>query len=157
MKVKTKCCRSDGTIIWATSWQNQQCGCATSEDSDQPGHPPSLIRVFTVRIKNACVLRYPLSAQRRGCPGWSESSLGAHSLCWFCHEVAHLDFVFRPLSLCFLPFLLNVLTKLNLTWNDLHLNWDTPWNKQIRACLTNTTLYGFTTQAKSAGKSTAKV
>ena len=26
-----------------------------------------------------------------GCPGWSESSLGAHSLCWFCHEVAHLS------------------------------------------------------------------
>ena len=25
-----------------------------------------------------------------GCPGWSESSLGAHSLCWFCHVVAHL-------------------------------------------------------------------
>ena len=23
--------------IWATSWQNQQCGCAPSEDSDQPG------------------------------------------------------------------------------------------------------------------------
>ena len=23
--------------------------CATSEDSDQPGHPPSLIRVFTMR------------------------------------------------------------------------------------------------------------
>ena len=20
-----------------------------------------------------------------GCPGWSESSLGAHSFCWFCH------------------------------------------------------------------------
>ena len=25
-----------------------------------------------------------------GCPGWSESSLGAHSLCWFCHVAAHL-------------------------------------------------------------------
>ena len=25
-----------------------------------------------------------------GCPGWSESSLGAQSFCWFCHEVAHL-------------------------------------------------------------------
>ena len=25
---------------WATTWQNQQCGCAPSEDSDQPGHPP---------------------------------------------------------------------------------------------------------------------
>ena len=25
-----------------------------------------------------------------GCPGWSESSLGAQSFCWFCHEAAHL-------------------------------------------------------------------
>ena len=25
-----------------------------------------------------------------GCPGWSESSLGAHSLCWFCHVTAHV-------------------------------------------------------------------
>ena len=25
-----------------------------------------------------------------GCPGWSESSLGAHSFCWFCHVVPHL-------------------------------------------------------------------
>ena len=24
------------------------------------------------------------------CPGWSKSSLGTHSLCWFCHEVAHI-------------------------------------------------------------------
>ena len=41
---------------WAATWQNQQCGCAPSEDADQPGHPPSLIRV---------------------CPVWSESSLSA--------------------------------------------------------------------------------
>ena len=39
--------------------------CAPSEDSDQPGHPPSLIRVFAVRMKKAWVLSYPLSAQRR--------------------------------------------------------------------------------------------
>ena len=63
--------------------------CAPSEDSDQPGQPPSLIRVFAVRMKKLWVLIYPLSAQRRllislgGCPGWSESSLGAHSFCWF--------------------------------------------------------------------------
>ena len=25
-----------------------------------------------------------------GCPGCSESSLGTHSFCWFCHVVAHL-------------------------------------------------------------------
>ena len=34
--------------IWAASWQNQQNDCAPSKDSDQPGHPPSLIRVFSV-------------------------------------------------------------------------------------------------------------
>ena len=35
--------------IWAALWQSKQCGCAPSEDSDQPGHPPSLIRVLAVR------------------------------------------------------------------------------------------------------------
>ena len=25
-----------------------------------------------------------------GCPGWSESSLGAQSFCWFCHVAAHI-------------------------------------------------------------------
>ena len=30
--------------------------CAPSEDSDQPGHSPSLIRVFAVRMKKAWVL-----------------------------------------------------------------------------------------------------
>ena len=33
---------------WATTRQNQQNDCAPSEDSDQPGHPPSLIKVFAV-------------------------------------------------------------------------------------------------------------
>ena len=36
--------------------------CAPSEDSDQPGHPSSLIRVFAVRMKKAWVLSYLLSA-----------------------------------------------------------------------------------------------
>ena len=49
-------------IICDASWQNQRCGCASSEDSDQPGHPPSLIRVFPVRMKKAWVLSYPVSA-----------------------------------------------------------------------------------------------
>ena len=34
------------SYIWATTWQKQQNECVPSEDSDQPGHPPSLIRVF---------------------------------------------------------------------------------------------------------------
>ena len=32
-----------------------------------------------------------------GCPGWSESSLGAHSFCWFCHVAAQF---------CLLPIVL---------------------------------------------------
>ena len=85
--------------IWAATWQNQQKGCVRNEDSDQPGHPPSLIRVFAVRMKKAWVLSYLLSAQRRlmrlgGCQGWSESSLGAHSFCWFCRVVAHFVLLF---------------------------------------------------------------
>ena len=85
MKTITK----DG-IKWATTWQNQQSDCAPSEDSDQPGHPPSLIRVFAVRMprliwvfavhmKKAWVLNYPLSAQRRL---WSDWALGRFGCVW---------------------------------------------------------------------------
>ena len=75
---------------WAASWQNQQNGCAPSEDSDQPGHPPSLIRVFAVRSVGSKGPNVSSCGQRRlgGCPGWSESSLSAHSFCWFCHVAA---------------------------------------------------------------------
>ena len=59
-------------INWATTWQNQQNECAPSEDSDQPGHPPSLIRVFAFHIKNTWVLSYPLSAQPRLWSGWAD-------------------------------------------------------------------------------------
>ena len=54
-----------GFCIWAVTWQNQQNECAPSKDSDQPGHLPSLIRVFAVRLKKPRVLSYPLSAQWR--------------------------------------------------------------------------------------------
>ena len=58
---------------------------APSEDSDQPRHPPSLMRIFSVHMKVVSVLSYPYSAQRRlirldGCLGWSESSLDAHAI-----------------------------------------------------------------------------
>ena len=42
--------------------KTNKMACAPSEDSDQPGYPPSLIRVFAVRMKKAWVLGYPLSA-----------------------------------------------------------------------------------------------
>ena len=43
--------------------KTNKMACVPSEDSDQPRHLPSLIRVFTVPMKRACVLSYPLCAQ----------------------------------------------------------------------------------------------
>ena len=66
--------------------KTNKMACAPSEDSDQPEHLPSLIRVFAVCMKKAWVLSYPLSAQRRlwsdwvDAQGWSESLLGAHAI-----------------------------------------------------------------------------
>ena len=45
--------------------KTNKMACEPSEDSDQPGHPPSLIRVFAVRMKKVWILSYPLTAQRR--------------------------------------------------------------------------------------------
>ena len=79
--------------------KTNKMACAPSEDSDQPGHPPSPIRVFAVCMKKHWVLSYPLSTQQRlirlgRCSGWSESSLGKQSFCWFCYEAAHI-FIYR--------------------------------------------------------------
>ena len=56
-----------------TKWaalDKTNCGCAPSEDSDQPGHPPSLIRVFAVHMKKTWVLSYLLSTQQRLWSDW---------------------------------------------------------------------------------------
>ena len=79
---------------WATSWQNQQSDCAPSKDSDQPGHPPSLIRVLAVRMKKAWVLSYPLSAQRRLWSDWSDAQAD-RSLRWAHSHI--VGFVMRRL------------------------------------------------------------
>ena len=58
-----------------------------SEDSDQPGHSPRLIRVFAASMKKAWVLSYLLSAQRRLWSGWADAQADL-SLRW-----AHSHFV----------------------------------------------------------------
>ena len=85
-----------GPCKWAASRQNQQNGSAPSDDSDQPGHPPSLIRDFAVRMKKAWVLSIPLSAQRRLWSDWADAQADlrlrwAHSHC--------VGFVMRRLKL----------------------------------------------------------
>ena len=56
-----------------SSDKTNEMTCAPSKDSDQPGHPPSLIRVFAVRMKKHWVLSYPLSAQQRFWSDWVDS------------------------------------------------------------------------------------
>ena len=75
------------------------------------GHPPSLIRVFTVPMKKAWVLNYQLSARLGGCPGWSESSLGAVILLILsCHgSNVHDLWIKRKVPDCS-PAVLSVLT-----------------------------------------------
>ena len=53
--------------------KTSKMACTPSEDSDHPGHEPSLIRLFAVCRKKAWILSYLLQ-----------------SFCWFCHESAHL-------------------------------------------------------------------
>ena len=45
--------------------------CAPREDSNQPGHPPSLISVFAVSLEISWVLSYSLIAQRRLWSDWA--------------------------------------------------------------------------------------
>ena len=80
-------CDSELRCICAALWQNQQNDWAPSEDSDQPGHPPSLVRVFTVRMKKDWILSYPLSGQRRLWSDWADAQADL-SLRW-----AHSHFV----------------------------------------------------------------
>ena len=70
--------------------------CATSEDSDQPAHTRSLIRVFGVRT---CLLQpqsYPKSNEREPVSYWMDVQADL-SLCWlrrflcrFCRALAHM-------------------------------------------------------------------
>ena len=58
-----------------------------SEDSDQTGHPPSLNRVFAVRIKNHWILSYPQNAHGKLWSDWADAKADL-SLRW-----AHSYFV----------------------------------------------------------------
>ena len=60
-------------INWAASWQNQQNDCAPSKDSDQPGHPPSLIRVFAVRSIGSLGFKLSSCWQRRHWSDWADA------------------------------------------------------------------------------------
>ena len=79
--------------------KTNKVACAPSEDSDQPGHLPSLIRIFAVRMKKAWVLSYPLRAQRRLWSDWADAQADL-SLHWA--NTHFVGFVMRRLRYLYL-------------------------------------------------------
>ena len=75
--------------------------CAPSEDSDQPGHLPSLIRVFTVHSMGSKGPKVSSYRQQKLSSNWADAQTDAQAdlslhwaqgfFCWFCHEVAHIS------------------------------------------------------------------
>ena len=53
--------------------KTNKVACVPSEDSDQPGNPPRLIKVFAVHMKKAWVLSYPLSIKQKLWSDWADA------------------------------------------------------------------------------------
>ena len=82
-------------FIWAKTWQNQQSDCAPSEDSEQPGHSPSLIgsSLSAWRKLGSLATHWAHSKgsdQTGRMPRLIRVFAGQQALCWFCHVAAHL-------------------------------------------------------------------
>ena len=81
---------------WAATWQNKQNECAPSEDSDQPGQSAQSVQSFRCPHEETLSPELHLERKRRLWSDWAdalaESSLGAHSFCWFCHVAAQIIF-----------------------------------------------------------------
>ena len=88
------CSQKSQKVKWATSWQNNKMACAPSKDSDQPAQSDQ-----SLCCPHEEGMRPELPIERTAkilirlgrCPGWSESSLGAQSFCWFYHEAANFN------------------------------------------------------------------
>ena len=92
-------------FIWAATWQNQQSDCAPSEDSDQPGHPSSRIRVVSPTFPFAPESFRPLSlSPRRFAPG-SFRPLSRSPLSRFTHFPVRPWVVSPPYKILFLVLL----------------------------------------------------
>ena len=56
-----------------------------------------------------------------GCPGWPESSLGAHSFCWFCHAAAHFNTEGKTWKLTATYINTLTVTMWEKSWNSIGL------------------------------------
>ena len=83
-------------VQWAAQYQNQQNDCAPSEDSDQPGHLPNMIRFLPVRSVGSWRSNLSSCGQRILWSDWADAQADLclrwvqSSCCWFCHEAAQM-------------------------------------------------------------------
>ena len=120
-------------LIGATTWQNQQNECAPSEDSDQPRHPPSLIKVFAVCLMGSKGPKISSCGQRRLWSDWADDQADLN-LRW-----AHSHFVGFVMSrlIFFLSFFFVMILFLNSTLcfaSALEQNWATACQNQNDLC-----------------------
>ena len=80
--------REDSDQIGPLHNKTNKMTCAPSEASDQPGHPPSLIKVFTVRLIGSEGPSVSSCGQRRLWSDWADVQADL-SLCW-----AHRSFCY---------------------------------------------------------------
>ena len=87
--------------------------CAPSEDSDQPGHPPSLIRVFAVRMKKAWSL-----ATHRAHSKDSDQTMRMPRLIWvFAGRTCHfIGFIMRWFIIVYFFYLFTYLFFCFSSW-----------------------------------------
>ena len=85
--------------------------------TDQPRHPPSRIRVYTVRMKKHWHLNYPLSAQRRLWSDWAD---------------AQADLSLRWVHSHFVGFVMRRLILFQQVLYDLYVGWSfNSWTNAI--------------------------
>ena len=112
--------------------------CAPSEDSDQPGHLSSLIRVFAVGMKKPWVLSYPLSRQRKLWTDWADAQAGL-SLCWahrsFCWLIWRGSFIWvcfqESLALSAAPSIVRMWWAIDTRFQSESTNTGSSLNQQI--------------------------
>ena len=71
-----------------------------SEDSDQPGHRPSLIDVFAMRSEGSLGPRISSCGQRRLWSDWAH-----RAFCWFCRDAAHFLILINRVTHTSLPII----------------------------------------------------
>ena len=130
-------------LKWTATWQNQQNDKSPSEESDKPGHPPSLIRVFAVRLMHGSSLKFSLCEQRRLWSEWADAQADL-SLRWA--HTHFVGFVMSRLKYVLIVRLIFVIIfdscRLSRSWLDYKLSRDmtkpTKWlcaQRRLRSAL----------------------